>query len=134
MAPGHRFRCLLAGVAAIGYPFGRPPVTGRLSGNSAPFAPSIRGAFRRPRLSSWMGSRPRRTGDEARRREPMRRITVVAVTAALFSSLFLGPALAAAPRTVDVSSKLGAIPVTGQCTNADNAEVGTLPGTLEITK
>ena len=64
----------------------------------------------------------------------MRRITVVAVAAALCSSLFIGPALAAGPRTVDVSRKLGAIPISGQCTNANTGEVGTFTGTLEITK
>jgi hypothetical protein len=59
----------------------------------------------------------------------------------LCNSLFIAPAFAAGPRTgssgprtVDVSRKLGAIPVSGACTNKNTGAVGTFTGTLTITK
>jgi len=68
----------------------------------------------------------------------MKRITIVAVVATLCSSLFIGAAGASttstAPRTIQVTRQLAAIPVSGSCTNASTGQHGTFTGTLELTK
>jgi hypothetical protein len=71
----------------------------------------------------------------------MRRIAVVSLVAAMCSSLLLGvtgvagaSTTAAQPKAIRVTRSLGAIPVSGQCTNATTGQVGTFTGTLQLQK